>query len=117
MTRRMLRRVSPLLKDRLINVKRQSRRHPPHAAERRHPPRAADVTFHANFGAVHYKPEKISKTDFQMQHLTIYHLIVIGELNGVFFFFGGRGRAGGPWQLSEQRRKSREFLCIIKYVN
>lgn len=84
-TRKMLLHASPLLKDRLINVKWQS----PRAAERRDPPHFADVTFHANFGAVHYRPEKISKTDFQMQHLTIYHLIVIGELNG-FFWGGGR---------------------------
>lgn len=90
MKRRMLPRVGPLLKDLLINVKRQSRR----AAERRDPPRAADVTFHANFGAVHYRPEKISKTDFQMQHLTIYHLIVIGELNGGSLAGGGRGGGG-----------------------
>lgn len=45
MKRRMLLGVSPPLKDRLINVKRQSGR----AAERRDPPRDADVTFHANF--------------------------------------------------------------------
>lgn len=54
------------------------------------------------FGAVHYGPEKISKTDFQMQDLTIYHLIVIGELNGGFLAGGAGGGAVAALRAAEE---------------
>lgn len=69
--------------------------------------RAADVTFHANLRRCSLQAgEEISKTDFQMQHLTIYHLIVIGELKG-----GWGGGCG-----SSQRKEEVERISLHNQI-
>lgn len=62
----------------MIYVKQQS----PCIGECQNLQLGVDVTFHANseLFIIRKKNQKLNKIDFHMQHLTIYHLIVIGVL-------------------------------------